>query len=141
MVTLNNNEQCVLDIGLLRKAVDWVEHEAAKPAPEREWNQGLWHETVNLRNRCGTTFCVAGYIADISGGEWTGPDSSYLVATPEELAAGVADDDNEVHASERAARLLGLNHYKAMDMFQGHNSAAEVRRMAVQFAREAGEEL
>jgi hypothetical protein len=47
------------NIPLLRKAVEWVEEQAALPEEERTWDQGVW--------RCDTAMCVAGYISDLEG--------------------------------------------------------------------------
>lgn len=51
-----------VNIPLLRKAIEWAEAEAAKPAGEFcAWNQGAFI----MQTACGTAFCIAGYVGQI----------------------------------------------------------------------------
>lgn len=121
-----------VNIPLLRKAVEWAEAEAAKPKSECQWEQKYyvlpvpdetnlmgWYnaETVKQTRQalgrsddCGTCYCIAGYIAHVSGREFT-----YATAEPialEEL--GLTNDHNLFLASnsittvrEIAERIAG----------------------------------
>lgn len=109
-----------LNIPLLRKAVEWVEDEAQKPAVERQWDQSTWIVGYG----CGTTYCVAGYVAML-GDERYG-DSRLWV--------DVDGDGNEIHCSDFAQRELGISNAEAAELFFADNSAADVRRIAEQIA-------
>lgn len=124
------------DIPRLRKAVEWVEAEAARPWPERQWEQGYYvatRETTDKDARaawaslayresapksCGTCFCVAGFVDQLDG-----QSSPY----------------GEVSTSAR--RLLGLTREEAGALFAAGNSATDVRRIAESIAARVGERL
>lgn len=121
------------DIPLLRKAVEWVEHEAAKPDPlDREWDQSRWRRPAAVRSAeygqdCGTSYCVAGYVCQVSGVQW---ENAY--------GGDVVGGD---HAAGRAKRLLGLRPEEATELFSAINCATTIRRVAEQVAARAGETL
>lgn len=126
----------MLDIGLLRKAVEWAEHEAAKPESQSEWRQYTW---VSRTYDCGTACCMAGKIVLDHDGldELLRLDS--IVTGGEAIAVGV-----------RAAALLGVEFHEVMDssdgstkthLFHGSNDLADVQRLAAELAAKYGEVL
>lgn len=154
---MNDTMEPTLNVPLLRKAVEWVEHEAAKPEIDREWYQGTYVATprqharalawwavaddaelpevdemaARLEPHCGTAYCVAGYVAQLVDERFAG--KSYIFA-PDDPDA---DDDGDLHCSALAARELGLSMDQAYDLFYAGNTAADVRRHAEGFAGEA----
>lgn len=134
-----------VNIPLLRKAVEWVEQEAAKPAIDREWFQGAWvstpedlaHELADglarsvdvyavseaLEPHCGTAFCLAGYVGQML-------DARYAAV----------DTVDGVHVSDFAAVALGVDHEpgegERIPLFHSENTAADVRRIAESIAGE-----
>lgn len=123
------------NIPLLRKAVEWVEAEAAKGKdskglPLGEWMQGDWvTNKANLvtyygteleqEHTCGTAFCVAGYVGQL---------------TEPRYAQG--DTVDGVHVSDFAEKALGLTPGEAISLFSGGNSAENVRSIAERIAGE-----
>lgn len=132
-------EKPEFNLPLLRKAVEWVAMEAAKPPREREWFQARWHD----QRSCGTTYCVAGYVCEISGGEWTSSISSYLFAEEgeAEVSSTVVAGREAVSAWDRAAHLLGITQLESGALFSAENNSGMVRRLATQIAKNHGEEL
>lgn len=111
------------NIPLLRKAVEWAEAEAAKEDQEQsEWDQLYWRD-VGFR-ACGTTYCIAGYVCEVSGEEWT---------------SGVTTANGAV--PRVAADLLGLGQDDAWALFDAENSIERVREVAERIAERAGERL
>lgn len=132
-----------VDIPLLRKHVEWVEEEAAKPWADRVWAQDYWiipseeaypssaeinrGECIGTeeRNFCGTCYCLAGNIAAQDG---------YRV-----YAGGMArnPETNETVDPETYAReKLGINYDEAERLFDGENSAEDIRRIAEEIVGE-----
>ncbi len=110
----------IVNIPLLRKAVEWVEEQAALPTIDRQWYQGAYRMEGLLAGRsCDTVMCVAGYVADLSGVGWRGNSD---VTSEREYASDVAE------------RLLGLP--PGHRLFLGDNTAADVRRIAEGIAGE-----
>lgn len=126
---MSENENRV-NIPLLRKAVEWVEAEAAKPPELCEWEQRLWnippdtddiygqHLRANRAPECGTTYCVAGYIGQLV-------DPRY---------AETVEVDG-VHIEEVAGAALGLQPLQH-HLFFARNTAEDVRRIAEEIAGE-----
>lgn len=122
-----------VNVPLLRKAVEWAEAEAAKPPELCEWNQDLWRTTPEQRAEfglpvspaCGTAYCIAGYVAHISGFKWD-------------------DETDEVEGDNRpvfevAAELLGIRPDGGLNpshLFYANNSIEDVRRIAEEIAGE-----
>lgn len=110
------------NIPLLRKAVEWAEAEAAKPAADRQWYQEDYETPAEIIGRsCGTCFCIAGWVCHTIDGE-------------------VSDQPGY-----RAADLLGIDpdkhHGTETGLFWDYNSIQDVRRIAEDIASEAGERL
>lgn len=130
------------DLPLLRKAVEWAETEATKPDGESQWYQDTWRTTHGDTSEgfCGTSFCIAGYVAETTEGNWVGQ-SERLYAKdydhPECVKVNPAR--NTVHVSDRAQRLLGLTHGEAAQLFSAYNTIDDVRRAAKRIALRAGE--
>jgi hypothetical protein len=132
------------NIPLLRKAVEWVEEQEALPWIDRNWWQGdyyvdplFWatimvctsangkYRTASAQRRaaqlvaphCGSAYCVAGKI---------GADLDERYATSQ-----VVDG---VHVAAVAREALGLDDGQAQLLFAGSNKAADIRRLAEEFA-------
>lgn len=127
-----------VNIPLLRKAVEWAEAEAAKPAELREWDQRFWITPASatdpnlnldgddgwfpwglaisyregLSEQCGTAYCIAGYIDSLDG----------PVRYP-----GIP---------ERASEKLGIDEYQAAELFDSANDIEKVREVAERIAGE-----
>jgi hypothetical protein len=126
-----------VNIPLLRKAVEWAEAEAAKPAPLREWEQNFWYlppevraerlekrgddftererEAYQKAPECGTCYCIAGYVASQLGHDFS--------------TSGWEVEDV-------AAEALGLDLDQSDDLFDGRNTIEDVRRIAEEIAGE-----
>jgi len=132
------------NIPLLRKAVEWVEEQDALPEIDREWWQGgyvtppnymadhlvrmVWNsdgtrvnnEQLNqIRAHCGTAYCVAGWVGMHADSRYTTTD--------------VVDG---IHVRYVAITELGLTDEQAGALFDGSNSATQVRRIAEKIAGE-----
>ncbi len=119
-----------VNIPLLRKAVEWVESQEALPPETRQWMQSYWvtpeEERVGLLRHprgCGTAYCVAGWIAAQKHPE--------LAHTQSAVINGVLTYSSEVAMSE-----LGLSEYEDRGLFNGANTAANIRRIAEEIAGE-----
>ena len=124
-----------VNVPLLRKAVEWAEAEAAKPAELCEWEQGAWSTTAEdvawargfladgerapawvsriaeKSDDCGTCFCIAGFIN--------------------------AQHGNRPSDYKAAAELLGLPvGIDVPDLFKPSNTIEDVRRIAESIAGE-----
>jgi hypothetical protein len=77
----------MLNIELLREAVEWVEWQAGLDLEKRQWDQSVWYlnldaerehsdggvyrEVADQRPECGTACCFAGYVAEkVHGAEY-----------------------------------------------------------------------
>ena len=122
------------NIPLLRKMVEWVE-EQAQLTENREWYQADWivapSEYLGLadeaENWCGTACCVAGKVALMDG--WKPAFFSGLATT-------VTKDGEYREVKEVAAELLGIPDYGVHPLFDGNNTAADIRRIAEEIAGE-----
>lgn len=132
------------NIPLMRKALEWVEEQAELPLVKREWYQGAWRTSHRTQMwSCGTAYCVAGYICEIdpdtqwASNDWEDEYFDEVLATPEEIADGVANDWEDdglftVRADVRAASLLGLHPLQADPIWNGRNNAPTIRRLLEQ---------
>lgn len=122
-----------VDIPRLRKAVEWVEEQAALPVTIRQWLQTKWmvirghdsyHDNIlenNQRTECGTAMCLAGKVVqDEYGRTW------------------IKERLPNVSFRDEGAKLLGLTMVQADMLFDANNSATEIRAIA---ERIAGEKL
>lgn len=103
-------------------------------------NQGHYRH-VN----CNTTMCIAGWAADLAGGEWitagNGQATSRLVAEPDDprshrfdFAIWERDDDEPknvtaVSAHDRGQRVLGLTTKRADQLFEDQPNAAAIEML------------
>jgi hypothetical protein len=126
-----NDETPTPNIPLLRKAVEWAEVEALRPATIRQWRQESYVATEEDRVQifghergCGTAYCIAGYVGAI-------------------LHEGYANNSmlDNVHVEDFAREQLGLTDYQSMRLFRGGNTIQQVRQVAEEIARTAGERL
>lgn len=127
---------------MLRKYVEWVEEQDARPAAEREWFQPFWGALVKAVDHtpsglaghhmpvsstdlaraaeaevyegCHTAYCLAGKVCHDAGLEVRYDDGHYE-------PGGVAYE---------AAKLLGITNGNAEALFRYSNTAPEVRAIA-----------
>lgn len=125
-------------LALLDEAIDQIEWQAT--SAKNQWHQESY--------RCDSGMCLAGWIAQLGGGQWAHPASStradYLIAEPEDEEfhlysgeKGIAwDSDNGrvTGAHERAARLAELTELDADDLFDGSNTLADIKRLRAKLA-------
>lgn len=131
-----------VNIPLLRKAVEWAEAEAAKPAIDCQWVQDGWRTSPRRRalelldetpleysrgarsrlaSHCETAYCIAG---------WTLHEAGWAAEK-----FGAADPDL---ISAEAAELLGIADWEGTEphLFHEDNSIEDVRRIAEDLAGE-----
>jgi hypothetical protein len=124
----------VPNLPLLRKAVEWVEEQAAKPERHRGWYQPAWRETASELDRdCGTCYCLAGHVVESSGATWL--DDETVAPEPGDFP------EKYEFVGHRARLLLGLTRDEGHSLFRGVNSAADIRRIAERIAARAGDRL
>jgi hypothetical protein len=115
----------VVNIPLLRKAVEWAEAEAAKPEAQCEWWQGEFQvPAMALGRDCDTCYCIAGWV----------------------LHTAANKPDIEFSHADAAGNLLGIDGYRHLEdadhgLFHPANSIEDVRRIAEEIAASAGERL
>lgn len=136
------------DLALLRKAVEWAEHEdlKARTTPEiSEWSQNSWRAAYSkhdqaVRESCKTSYCIAGYVCQITEGNWVGL-SDMLYAKDYDDPDYVMRNQSRptIHARYRAQRLLGLTTWEAARLFDGANKINDVKQVASGIAFRAGE--
>lgn len=103
------------NVKLLRETLAHIEAE-----PEK-WDQSVY--------RCETGMCFAGWAVTLDGGRWkTRPDEdghALLVAEAEddEISRKMGD----IHAADRAHRILGLTDGQADALFEGDNTLDDLR--------------
>lgn len=134
---MRDDEETTVDdvqpnIPLLRKCIEWVEAEAAKPYDERLWRQTVWA----VEEDCGTACCIAGYavLAGIPG---------VTVVPPTILSGNLG---LRVHGApmdwyEAGQAALGLDFDEADELFNDYNTAEDLRRIAARIAASVGERL
>jgi hypothetical protein len=99
------------------------------------WNQDEW--------RCESGMCVAGWVAEMAGGQWLTSDPGAmgsapsvhflrrwaLIATPEDDTefVRVIDGTGVIQAGNRASRLLGLTQDQADDLFSEENDLQDIK--------------
>lgn len=141
-------EHRVPNVPLLRKVMRWARQEAAKPVKKRAWDQSSWR--AQSPHNCHTTYCIAGYTIQATGGKWASddPDSfyySYVLAEPGddedvvEFRYGTGDQ-GVVPAKYRAARVLGLTRSEG-GMFDGDLELWEIEEFAKRIATRGGRPL
>lgn len=121
-----------LNVPLLRKAVEWVEEQAALPEEQSAWYQGTWMVNAELLEReCGTAYCMAGYIGQLL-------DERYRESQTVD-GVHVADFAGEALGLERpdAGELMGgvgsMGH-AFQPLFHASNDATDIRRIAERLA-------
>lgn len=115
------------NVPLLRKVVEWVEAEEAKPEEQREWYQPSYFVRRSHFD-CETVCCVAGKIA---------LDEGWVPRFGIGHLTSVCEKDGVVTlASEVARNALGLDEYQSYNLFHGGNTASRVRRLAEEYAGE-----
>jgi hypothetical protein len=117
-----------VNVPLLRKAVEWAEGEHAlgfdsEGRPYGAWYQGEWMvlsgEDSEVTMHCGTSYCIAGYVAQ---------------TLEPRFAEGAYVDD--VHVAEFARDALGITDLQASRLFHGSNKIRDVRQVAERIAGE-----
>ena len=108
----------------LRKAMEWVEEQAALPEEDSQWFQGdyvRWGSSIG--RTCTSAYCVAGFVA------------SQRLSHYEMIVMGPDAVDR------LATEVLGLTQRERSALFNGSNDLREVRRVATAIAYRAGERL
>lgn len=112
-----------VNIEMLRKAVQFVETEDAKPRSQSLWDQELWYGETE----CGTTMCVAGFVVE-------------QTLRPGERIVGslIYSSDNTLmsYVADRAQMELGLDTHEADSLFYSLNDANDIRMFAEELAGE-----
>jgi hypothetical protein len=122
-----------VNVPLLRKAIEWAEAEHARV--DGQWYQATWRR----ESECGTSYCIGGYAAQVSGAVWSAF-PAFLVAEPEDDPEWVTPD-GYIEVDNRARRLLGLTFNEADDLFNAGNTIVDVRKAAERIAVREGERL
>lgn len=122
----------MINIPLLRKTVEWVEEQdtlSPRTNPERVWNQRTWYESIALGDifglgwSCGTAMCFAGKVAIEAGWEPVGQ-------------SHVKRGEVLMHIDDAARLELGISENDSEYLFEGDNTAEDIRRIAENIAGE-----
>ena len=117
-----------LNINLLREVLaQIVEH------PET-WDQKQWAKNTEPRFSCGTTMCVAGHIAVMTGHQL---DWKQWGPTNYEASWTTSGD----YIATVARKELGIDAFTADRLFLGTNTLEDLISMAKELAEDAGEKL
>lgn len=118
------------NIDLLKRTLAHIE------ADPENWFQGEWR-IVNAEHdpdRCGTSYCFAGWTLQLSGGKWAYPaddiDRNHIVLTPE----------GEADVAEVAAELLDIDDFYqtlSSHLFDPENTLDDLRRIVGELCAEA----
>jgi hypothetical protein len=118
-------------LALLDEAIEQIELQA------KAVDKGQWHQA---NYRCNSGMCVAGWVAQLAGGEWAAPASDsmnndMLKAIPEDNPEEV--DSGMIHAHDRALILLApdLTEDDCDVLFAGYNDLGDIREYRNQIAR------
>lgn len=141
------------NVPLLRSTLAWAEEQAKLPELVGNWFQGGWWSGVDdiadvlgiheiPDDNCGTVFCFAGKVAIDAGGVIAVSEDGYrsghyLMATQEEIDADLTSESWRAKAyltpvvmvDDRAARLLGLDSWRASELFSSTNTIEDLRRI------------
>lgn len=137
----------MLNIELLRDAVEWAEWQDTLDIEKREWDQQAWFVDFDQvrkgtppgfltlfshyqgkaeeRSACGTAYCLAGYVAQKMEGE------SYLRFM-------FQNDPYAAKVPVLAAKHLGVPEEDLIDLFEEGNRVADIRRCAENLAAKHG---
>jgi len=141
----------MIDVPLLRKAVEWVEEQEKLPTEERGWYQGSWGRRENAERTlplhkldkeeqgyCGTNMCLAGHIAVLAGWEieydWRGF-GNFCYAT-EATKGGRTLDIQDIAIKELGADKGDNDLSLVHNLFHGENTAHDIRQSAEMLAGE-----
>ncbi len=119
------------NVPLLRKLVEWVEEQ--ENLVNSQWDQKFW----STRDYdCNTTYCAAGYIAQIHGWEMI-----YNQQLGQRIGAAKAIKNGEIRwIHDIAKEELGLTNDRAGLLFLGTTgmmaTASEIRSLCEKFAGE-----
>ncbi len=126
-----------INIPLLRKAVEWVEEQAALPREGSAWNQESWMSKPVEESDggyCNTAMCIAGAIS-----HWAGWKPVWVDTQVENryYADSAIKDGVEKAIEVIAADELGLEYGEKDYLFRASNDAASIRSVAERIAGEA----
>lgn len=97
------------NLPLLRKVQDWVATQMELSDSKSELSMASWRSV----DECGTTYCVAGYVAEVS------PEVTWATSTGSIVAHSNGDVE---HVSHFAERELGLMTSEAYSLFNACES-------------------
>lgn len=133
------------NIPLLRKGVEWAE-EQEQLVGLRMWNQDFWFRTLDRKLAkqnmydplCETGMCIAGFVVtemefEISFDPASGIDEGgyYCASYAFDPATGITDQISNI-----ATRELGITEEQSRILFDGINSAHDIRRISEEIAGE-----
>ena len=133
------------NIPLIRKATEWAE-EQEQLVGLRMWNQDFWFRTLdrqlakqNIHDPlCESAMCIAGFVVHTLGYIFDFDEASVLDETGYYCASYANHPDGSTGSiSSIAQRELGINDEQARILFDGPNSAADIRRISEEIAGEA----
>lgn len=159
----------MINLPLLQRTMDHI------TAHQEAWNQGSWRQFQENDNACGTAMCFAGWAAQLDEGIWLtdvlSPEgwylreeySTYLLATPAEVAMAKNNEDSVQHelfwvnptadmltlndvqtgtswmpiisAKTRARLRLGLTMDTCNILFNGDNTLDDLQEMTCDLLR------
>lgn len=135
------------NIPMFRKLVEWVEEQDQFDENDREWRQESWlRDTVRGKksetnfmlqnvNFCGTQVCVAGKAALLDG--WTPVFTTDEVGVVDSWYTMVVEKDGfRSNLDEVATKALNITYEEASYLFEGDNTAKDVRRIAEEICGE-----
>lgn len=114
-----------VNVELLQKTLAHIE------AHPKLWDQTWWRTE---RVGCGTAYCFAGWAAMLSGAAFVRLEDRTL-SNEFVIPAGGGDS---IWIQTYAGQALGISSDKAMDLFNGDNTLADLRRIVGELVAEAG---
>lgn len=106
------------NIALLREVIEQIEK------TPNLWDQSSWY---NLDNECGTSYCVAGWVAVKRGHE---PPQINLYEDDDDIWEIEKSPGEYVHVSEWSEYELGLSEDQADWLFSGNRTLEEIKATA-----------
>lgn len=118
-------------LALLDEAIQQIELQQNR-GTNSEWDQCFY--------RCKSGMCLAGWAAQLAGGQWAFPIkhdyADMLLATDDDNPEDIEQEEGlrVVDAHSRAARLMGLDDYQACEFFSAGNDLDYIRALRAELA-------
>lgn len=121
-----------LNVPLLRKAVEWVEEQAALPEEQSEWYQGTWRVSGDILDRsCGTAYCMAGYIGQLLDERYKESQTVDGMHVADFAGEALGLDTPDVDATYLGVGVIG---HAFQPLFHASNTVEDIRRIAEELA-------